>query len=362
MKRTILFLLAVMVGLAAGCQSAKVAPGTGHAASAGERPLPAPTTVSPPVKIATEIYTWTTFAGEHGVSGSTDGGRNVARFNEPIGIAVDSADHVYVADSGNHTIRKITPEGMVTTLAGSAKERGSADGTGSAARFAFPCGIDLDREDNLYVADSDNYTVRQVSPSGVVTTLAGSAGLKGGTDGVGSAARFNHLAGVALDSAGNVYVADASNHTIRKVSPAGAVTTLAGSTKKMGVADGTGEAARFSCPYGVALDPEGNVFVTDGGNGRIRLISAGGVVTTLAGSPGQFMCPYGVALDSGGNLFVTDVRGRMIRKVTPAGVVTTVGSSTVFEEPEGIAVDSAGNLYVADAWTHCIFKGTPSKR
>ena len=152
---------------------------------------------------------------------------------------------------------------MVTTLAGLAGSSGSANGTGSAARFYYPFGVAVDSAGNVYVADTGNNTIRKVTPAGVVTTLAGLAGSSGSADGTGSAARFNYPSGVAVDSAGNVYVADTGNNTIRKVTPAGVVTTLAGLAGSPGSADGTGSAARFYYPHGVAVDSAGNVYVAD---------------------------------------------------------------------------------------------------
>ena len=163
--------------------------------------------------------------------------------------------------------------GVVTTLAGSAGERGSADGTGSAARFNFPFGVATDVAGNVYVADQSNHTIRKITPAGVVTTLAGSAGNDGSADGTGSAARFNAPTGVATDTDGNVYVADAFNNIIRKITPAGVVTTLAGSADNVGSADGTGSAARFNNPFGVATDIDGNVYVADQSNHTIRKIT-----------------------------------------------------------------------------------------
>ena len=178
----------------------------------------------------------------------------------------------------------MTPAGVVTTLAGLAGSQGSADGTGSAARFAWPIGVAVDSTGNVYVADNGNDTIRKVTPAGVVTTLAGLAGSSGSADGTGSAARFYGPSGVAVDSAGNVYVADTGNYTIRKVTPAGVVTTLAGLAGTEGSADGTGSAARFSYPSGVAVDSAGNVYVADTGNNTIRKVTPAGVVTTLAGT------------------------------------------------------------------------------
>ena len=201
-------------------------------------------------------------------------------------MAVDSADNLYVADRNNHTIRKITSGGVVSTLAGSAGATGSAAGTGSAARFNYPEGVAVDSASNLYVADSYNHTIRKITSDGVVSTLAGSAGNAGSADGTGSAARFNGPSGVAVDSAGNLYVGDYGNHTIRKITSSGVVSTLAGLAGARGSADGTGSAARFNSPNGVTLDSAGNVYVADNQNSTIRKITSGGVVTTLAGSAG----------------------------------------------------------------------------
>jgi sugar lactone lactonase YvrE len=190
-------------------------------------------------------------------------------------VAVDSAGNVYVADTFNDTIRKVTPIGtnwVVTTLAGLAGSPGSADGTGSDARFSQPRGVAVDSTGNIYVTDTENHTIRKVTPVGtnwVVTTLAGLPGSSGSTDGTGNAARFGTVIGgplgVAVDSAGNVYVSDAyPNSTIRKVTPTGVVTTLAGLADAfVRSADGTGSAARFDSPFGVAVDSAGNVYVED---------------------------------------------------------------------------------------------------
>jgi hypothetical protein len=327
----------------------------------------------------------TTLAGATGNSGSADGTGSTARFYILSAVAVDSLGNVYVADSGNNTIQKVTPAGVVKTLAGLGGLYGSADATGSAARFRGPASVAVDTNGNVYVADQVNHTIRKVNPAGIVTTLAGEAGRVGSANGAGSAARFNSPTGVAVDSTGNVYVADFFNLTIRKVTPAGVVTTLAGLTGAFGSNDGTGSAARFSFPTGVAVDTNGNVYVADAGNSSIRKVTPAGVVTTLAGladnhgsadgtgSAAQFDVPYGVAVDNAGNVYVTDNGNHNIRKVTPAGVVTTlaglavyagsadgVGSTARFYAPQGVAVDSAGNVYVADTFNNTVRKVTPA--
>src|SRR6267142_1606837 len=202
-------------------------------------------------------YNFNTFAG-NAYGGNGTG--NQAIFNNPYATAVDSAGNVYVADTSNSAVRKITAAGVVTTLAGTPGVTGSADGTGSAARFYSPFGIAVDSAGNLYVTDLNNHTIRKITPAGVVTTVAGAAGVIGSTDGSGSAARFHYPAGIAVDSVGNVYVADTYNYTIRKITSAGSVSTFAGTAGVYGSANGTGSAALFSFPNGVAVGGE-NVYV-----------------------------------------------------------------------------------------------------
>jgi len=313
--------------------------------------------------------------------GAADGPALSARFHTPVGVGVDAAGNVFVADSVNNTIRRISTGGVVTTLAGLAGTAGSADGVGSAARFSDPEGLAVDAQGNIYVTDLGNRTIRKVTPDGAVTTLAGLAGAFGAADGIGSEARFVYPTAIAVDGAGTAYVADV--YTVRKISPAGVVTTLAGAAGVGGTADGTGSEARFDRVEGIAVDAQGNVYVTDEGAHTIRKISPAGVVTTLAGmarvggdtdgtgTAASFLAPGGLAVDAGGTLYVADVVNVTIRKVTPLGVVTTLagltqsigsadgcGSSARFNMPGGLAVDGAGRLLVADSGNHTIRAGT----
>ena len=327
-------------------------------------------------------FAWTNFAGMPGGSGNADSTGSGARFSQPDGVAVDSSGNVYVADTFNHTIRKVTPAGVVGTLAGLAGTPGSSDGTGSAARFNYPYDVAVDTSGNVYVTDQSNSTIRKITPAGVVSTLAGQVGSYGSNDGAGSAAQFFAPAGLAVDASGNIYVADQGNHTIRKVTPAGVVSTLAGQSGYAGTSDGTGSAARFYKPFGVAVDSSGNVYVADTYNFTLRKVTPGGVVSTLAGLAGsngstdatgsaaRFYYPYGVAVDGSGNVYVSDSTNRTIRKVTPGGVVSTLagavsigstdgtGSAARFGYPQSIAIDSSGNLYVADQDNNNIRKVT----
>lgn len=200
----------------------------------------------------------------------------------PTGVAADGDGNLFITDNGAGLIRKIARDGTLTTFAGKRDDRGAADGAGTAARFSTPRGIAVDRAGNLYVADEGNHNIRKITPAGVVSTLAGGTNESGTRDGPGTSARFGAPRGLAVDSAGNVYVADADNHAIRKITPTGLVSTFAGQPGAAGGADGPGNAAQFSEPRGIAVDAAGNVFVADTGNSAVREITPDGTVTTIA--------------------------------------------------------------------------------
>ncbi len=320
-----------------------------------------------------------TLAGQVLVSGGTNGSGTNALFSDPAALVADSTGNLFVADSQNHAIRRISTNGLVTTLAGELGLAGSRDETGAQARFDSPCGITLDKNGNLFVSDTGDHTIRQITPAGVVTTVAGLAGQSGLTDATGSAARFNSPLGIAISTNGTIYVADCGNHLIRAISPGGSVTTLAGSPENWGTENGSGADARFNGPVGLALDNEGNLFVADSNNHTIRRISPDGTASTWAGVPGvdgcvdgaaqsaKFSKPAELAIDRRNNLFVADSFNHVIRKITRDGNVSTVTGAAGkwgaadgingrarFFNPYGLAIQPVGSLVVADAYNELI--------
>lgn len=345
------------------------------------------------INLVVSCNTVSTLAGS-GAAGALDGTGASATFSAPLGVTVDPAWNVYVADTANNKIREITPLGVVTTFAGSGVA-GAANGAGASATFSAPGGVAAGASSIVYVADTNNNMIRMagISPNadtlGVqVSTLAGTT-LAGSADGTGIAASFDHPSGIAVDSAGNLYVADTNNNRIRKIvvvsvasSPStGVVSTLAGSSTA-GAADGAGTAATFNHPVGVAVDAAGNLYVADTGNNKIRKITPAGVVTTLAGSgatgstegagtAASFNAPTSVSVDSAGNVYVADKGNNKVRQITPAGIVQTwagtgaagaangTGAVATFNAPAGVAVDSGGNTYVADSANNIVRKISP---
>jgi sugar lactone lactonase YvrE len=304
-------------------------------------------------------YAFTTLAGKASI-GSADGPGEAARFSFPFDVAVDRAGNLYVADTDNHTVRKITPDGVVATLAGLAGISGSADGVGSAARFFHPQGIAVDLLGDVYVADTNNQTIRKITPGGLVSTLAGLAGSGGNLDGVGSGATFDGPGGVAVDGAGNVYVAEIYGYRIRKVTATGTVTTLFGSP----------DDTSFWCPRGLAVDAWGNLFVADTLNDRICKFTPGGAVTPLRladGTVASFYRPQKLGVDAAGNVYVADAASHQMLRFTPAGDLTTFATLPVdpptdqvgLPYADGVAVDALGNVFVADTGNSAIRRITP---
>jgi sugar lactone lactonase YvrE len=319
-----------------------------------------------------------------------DGGpATAARLNMSLGgVALDSSGNLYIADSLNERIRKVSPVGTISTYAGSGGFGFSGDGgPATAAQLSLPHGVAVDSAGNLYIADSNNHRIRKVTPGGTISTYAGT-GTEGfsGDGGPATAAHLDRPDGVAVDSAGNLYIADSGNSRIRKVTPGGTISTYVGNGGygEGFLGDGGPATAAHIRPRGVALDSAGNLYITD--FARIRKVTPGGTISTYAGTdtPGfagdggpataaQLSFPQGVALDSAGNLYIADSNNNRIRKVTPGGTISTYagtglngfsgdGGPAIAAQlwiPVGVALDSAGNLYIADQENQRIRKVTP---
>ena len=320
----------------------------------------------------------TTLAGLALVSGAANGTGTNAVFNDPAAMVADAVGNLFVADSQNHAIRKITPGGVVTTFAGQLGVAGSANRTGTAAQFNTPCGLAFDPSGNLFVSDTGNGTIRKITSAGAVSTFAGVAGAGGFLDGVAGAALLNSPLGIAVAGNGTVYVADSGNHCIRKIS-SGVVSTFAGCPQVWGSADGQGTNAQFNGPVGLAFDPYGNLFVSDANNDTIRKIALDGTVTTFAGAAGvdgaadgdagsaRFRSPAEMTFDRNGNLFVADSLNQTVRQISTNGIVSTVSGvagdygaadgvngAGRFYNPYGLAIGADGALFLTDTYNELI--------
>ncbi len=324
-------------------------------------------------------------AGNGLIGFSGDGGQALrAQMNSPEGVAVDAAGNLYVADTGNNVVRRVSPAGVITTVAGSGTAGGNGDGSAAAgAQLNAPQGLAVDAAGNLYIADTLNARVRRVSTSGAISTVAGNGtpGF-GGDGGAATSAQLHTPASVAVDAAGNLFIADFNNNRIRRVSAGGTITTVAGNGGSGYSGDGgSATNAQLMTPQGVAVDGAGNLYIADTGNSAVRLVSSGGVISTIAGNgaagysgdggpaaSAQIVAPVAVAVDSVGNLYITDGRVRVRQIVFGAGIVNTIagngtqgysgdggsGVSAQINAPSALATDSAGNVYVADAGNHAV--------
>jgi sugar lactone lactonase YvrE len=296
-----------------------------------------------------------TIAGD-GVIGIRDGDADRARFADPFGVAVRSDGVVFVTDGGQSpAVRGISPDGRVYTVAGGM--RGFADGVGVEARFDTPSGVAIDASGVLYVADTGNHAIRRIGTDGTVTTIAGD-GTPGYRDGPPGQARFNGPIGIAVDGRSRIIVADTYNDRIRAISPQGDVTTIGGDGVP-GADDGVASQARFDTPGGVSVDASGTVYVADTGNGLVRLITpANGVTTVTAGLPDGLVRPVGISASESGDLYVTDDRGRVVELHADGAARILAGSTggfrdgsgteAQFRRPAGVAQVSPGRLIVCD--------------
>lgn len=319
-----------------------------------------------------------TLAGVPQVSGTTNGTGTNALFGDPCAIVTDTNGNYYLTDTANHAIRKVTTNGVVTTFAGKLGVYGSANGTGTNAQFYLPNGLAFDKTGNLYVSDTGNNIIRKITAAGAVSTFAGTGGDPAYLDGSALSAMFSSPLGIVVWTNGNIFIADSGNHCIREISN-GTVSTFAGSPQVWGTNDATGTNAQFNAPCSLAFDAKGNLYVSDANNDTIRKITTNGIVTTYAGAPGadgsadgslthaRFRSPAQLVFDHQGNLFVADSFNQIIREIGTNGLVTTVsGAAGVpgsqdgtngtarFYNPYGLAIANDGSLIVADAYNQTI--------
>jgi sugar lactone lactonase YvrE len=315
-------------------------------------------------------------SGIEGFSG--DGGPAAsAQLDQTVGIAVDTDGGLLIADLGNQRIRKVTPAGIISTVAGNGGPGFSGDGgLATSAQLHFPTGVTVDATGNLLIADSSNTRIRKVTPAGVISTAAG-----------GDSTPLNSPTGIAVDATGDLFIAETWGHRVSKVTPGGVFSAVAGNGGTGSSGDGgPATSAQLDFPSGVAVDTEGNLFIAESDASRIRKVTRDGLISTAAGTgvagfsgdggsakSARLNMPYGVAVDAGGNLYIADRLNHRVRKVTPAGVINTVagngiagfsgdGGAAVSAQlfgPSGVTVDEAGNLFIADSDNNRIRKVTP---
>jgi sugar lactone lactonase YvrE len=347
-----------------------------------------PDTVSR-VRKVTPAGVISTVAGNATAAFKGDGGMAIAAsLDTPTGVAVDSGGNLYISDSNNNRIRKVTAAGAISTIAGNGTAGYNGEGAAANAQLDFPIGVAVDTAGNLYLADSENHRLRKLTPAGTISTVAGDGtGGYGGDGASATSALLSFPIGLALDSLGNVYISEYDNNRVRKVTPFGLITTVAGAgSPGFSGDDGQAIAAKLFKPYGLAVDTGGNLFIADSYNQRIRKVTAAGVISTFAGNgrnafagdggqatQAQFY-PFGIALNSAGNLYIADWSNNRIRRVTPADVISTVAGSATqgffgdggpanvarLAGPYDVAVDGSGNLYIADYGNNRIRKVTPA--
>jgi sugar lactone lactonase YvrE len=301
--------------------------------------------VSGPVFTYQYTYTLVLVAGHNPENGVVNGTGAAAFLDSPSGIAIDNAGNIYLPETHSQLIRKITPQGVVSSYAGSSSLYPTSNGTVSTVTLYYPEAVAVDASGNLYIADGSRMWIQKITPTGVATVLAGSGGI-GADNGIGSKATFNFPSGLAVDASGNVYVTDSGNNLIRKITPEGLVTTFAGNGNKNSV-DGTGTSASFNSPFAIATDSNGNVYVTDNGSYKIRKITPGGVVSTLCSN--AFGDCTGIALDNSRNVYITNLSGSNgeIDKITPDGTESRLAQELPLYSA-GIVLDKNSNIYFVE--------------
>ncbi len=339
-----------------------------------------------------EAQTISTVAGNGTLGYAGDAGQaTAAEINQPNNVAFDAAGNMYISDQYNHCIRKVGSSGVISTIAGNVDSFGIRGDGGAAisASLFRPGGMVIDASNNIYFADLGNHTVRKISAAGVITRVAGTgfSGF-GGDGGQATAADLYTPSGIAMDAAGNIYIADQENNRIRKVSTSGIISTIAGNgTAGFSGDSGAATAAELSAPYNLAVDGSANVYVADFGNNRIRKVTPAGIITTVVGTgtrsfsgdggaatAATISIPQDIKFDTAWNMYIADNVNNRIRKITPAGIITTIagngtagssgdgGPATAAElsGPSGVAIDRSGNVYISDQYNNRIRKISPA--
>jgi streptogramin lyase len=336
-------------------------------------------------------YIFSTYAGS--TEGFKDGGRATSQFSSPEGITVDKYGNIYVTEYKSSIVRKIDKNGKVSLIAGQPMQTGYADGEALKSIINRPHGLTVDNNRNVYFCDMKNHTIRKITPKGIVSTIAGKNGESGMIDGKGQNSRFNMPEGIAINSKGELFVADTYNFTIRKIDLEGNVSTIAGKGSEAGYINGPREKSRFNMPLGIAIDRLDNIFIVDAnydldfqGNNVIRKIDTKGNVSTFAGIFGKnghengnkenaiFNKPVGIAIAADGTIFIADTEADLIRKINKKGIVSTIGgqylkekseigigNKAAFSDPQSITVAPNGDIFIADTFNNRIVIGRKVK-
>jgi sugar lactone lactonase YvrE len=341
------------------------------------------------IAVTCNAQTITTYAGSGTAGYAGDGGlATVANLNQPWGITVDGGGNLYIADVTNSRIRKVNPAGTITTVGGNGSATYSGDGGPATAAGISVKGVAVDGSGNIYFTDIMANRIRKISSSGIVSTIAGNGTIGySGDGGLAATAQLHFPTSIAVDASGNVYFTDDANHCVRKISTSGILSTIAGSgTSGFSGDGGSATLAKLSSPSGVAVDGSGNIYIADYSNYRVRKVTPAGIITTCAGNGGsgdlgdgglattaEMNYVYGIAVDGSGNLYIADADHNVIRKVNTSGIITTVAGSAMggysgdggpataakLYEPWGVTIGASGKMFIADGYNNRIRMVTP---
>jgi len=330
------------------------------------------------------VWTLSVFAGTGTADAPTAGPATSSNLNWPNGVAVDSSGNVYIADKVNHVVEKVTPSGTLSVFAGTGTAGAPTAGPATSSKLNYPMGVAVDSSDNVYIADTQNMRVEKVTPDGTLSIIAGSGSQDAPTAGPATSSALNQPYGVAVDSSGNVYIADYGTHRVEKVTPSGTLSVFAGTGTGGAPTAGPATSSNLYYPAAVAVDSSGNVYIADFSNRRVEKVTPSGTLSVFAGTGNRGVStagpatssdmygPYGVAVDSSGNVYIGDYRNNTVLRVTPSGTLSIIAgtgtsgvptagpaTSSNLNRPTGVAIDSSGNVYIADLYNARVEKLTP---